>query len=91
MLMLPYSSPHRQSSREDPSARPSLYASRSVSYTHLVKVTKENTTIVDGAGDSQASKDRVGQIRTQISTKMCIRDRVYTIRVERRTLGHAAP
>ena len=33
-----------------------------------VKVTKENTTIVDGAGDSQAIKDRVGQIRTQIST-----------------------
>ena len=33
-----------------------------------VKVTKENTTIVDVAGDSQAIKDRVGQIRTQIST-----------------------
>uniref|UniRef100_UPI003FEFD972 chaperonin GroEL n=1 Tax=Dysosmobacter welbionis TaxID=2093857 RepID=UPI003FEFD972 len=33
-----------------------------------VTVTKENTTIVDGAGDSQAIKDRVGQIRTQIST-----------------------
>ena len=33
-----------------------------------IKVTKENTTIVDGAGDSQAIKDRVGQIRTQIST-----------------------
>ena len=33
-----------------------------------VKVNKENTTIVDGAGDSQAIKDRVGQIRTQIST-----------------------
>ena len=33
-----------------------------------VKVTKENTTMVDGAGDSQAIKDRVGQIRTQIST-----------------------
>ena len=33
-----------------------------------VKVTKENTTIVDGAGDSQAIKERVGQIRTQIST-----------------------
>ena len=33
-----------------------------------VKLTKENTTIVDGAGDSQAIKDRVGQIRTQIST-----------------------
>ena len=36
--------------------------------TRQVKVTKENTTIVDGAGDSQAIKDRVGQIRTQIST-----------------------
>ena len=33
-----------------------------------VKVTKENTTIVDGAGDSQTIKGRVGQIRTQIST-----------------------
>ena len=33
-----------------------------------VKVTKENTTIVDGAGDSQTIMDRVGQIRTQIST-----------------------
>jgi chaperonin GroEL len=32
-----------------------------------VKVTKENTTIVDGAGDSQAIKDRVAQIRTQIA------------------------
>ena len=31
-----------------------------------VKVTKENTTIVDGAGDSQAIKDRVAQIRSQI-------------------------
>ena len=31
-----------------------------------VKVTKENTVIVDGAGDSQAIKDRVGQIRAQI-------------------------
>jgi chaperonin GroEL len=32
-----------------------------------VKVTKENTTIVDGAGDSQAIKDRVSQIRSQIA------------------------
>jgi chaperonin GroEL len=32
-----------------------------------VKVTKENTTIVDGAGDSQAIKDRVGQIHAQIA------------------------
>ena len=32
-----------------------------------VKVTKETTTIVDGAGDSQAIKDRVAQIRTQIA------------------------
>ena len=31
-----------------------------------VKVTKENTTIVDGAGDAQAIKDRVAQIRSQI-------------------------
>ena len=32
-----------------------------------VKVTKENTTIVDGAGDATAIKDRVGQIRSQIA------------------------
>ena len=31
-----------------------------------VKVTKENTVIVDGAGDSQAIKDRIAQIRSQI-------------------------
>ena len=47
-----------------------------------VKVTKETTTIVDGAGDSQAIKDRVSQIRAQIAVttsdydkEMCIRDR----------------
>ena len=33
-----------------------------------VKVTKENTTIVDGAGDSEAIKGRVAQIRSQIET-----------------------
>ena len=32
-----------------------------------VKDTKENTTIVDGAGDAQAIKDRIGQIRSQIA------------------------
>ena len=32
-----------------------------------IKVTKENTTIVDGAGDKKAIADRVGQIRNQIS------------------------
>jgi chaperonin GroEL len=32
-----------------------------------VKVTKENTTIIDGAGDSAAIKDRVAQIRSQIA------------------------
>ena len=32
-----------------------------------VKITKENTTIVDGAGDSQAIQDRIGQIRAQIA------------------------
>ena len=31
-----------------------------------VKITKENTTIVDGAGDKDAIKSRVAQIRTQI-------------------------
>ena len=40
-----------------------------------VKVTKENTVIVDGAGDSEAIKNRVAQIRSQIAVKMCIRDR----------------
>ena len=33
-----------------------------------VKVTKENTTIVDGAGDGEAIKGRVAQIRSQIET-----------------------
>ncbi len=33
-----------------------------------IKVNKDNTTIVDGAGDSQAIKDRVSQIRSQIAT-----------------------
>ena len=32
-----------------------------------VKVTKENTTIVDGSGDKPAIKDRVSQIRAQIA------------------------
>ena len=32
-----------------------------------VKVTKENTTIVDGAGDAKAIKEREGQIRSQIA------------------------
>ena len=32
-----------------------------------VKVTKENTVIVDGAGDKNAIKDRVAQIRNEIS------------------------
>jgi chaperonin GroEL len=31
-----------------------------------VKITKENTTIVDGQGDKQAIKDRVNQIKNQI-------------------------
>ncbi len=31
-----------------------------------VKVTKENTIIVDGDGDAQAIRDRIGQIRAQI-------------------------
>ena len=33
-----------------------------------VKVTKENTVIVDGAGDKEAIKSRVSQIRSQIET-----------------------
>ncbi|MEG1336210.1 MAG: chaperonin GroEL, partial [Clostridiales bacterium] len=32
---------------------------------HQVKVTKENTTIVDGAGDAQAIDERVGMLRKQ--------------------------
>ena len=40
-----------------------------------VKVTKENTTIVDGAGDSQAIKDRVAQIRSQIANTTSDYDR----------------
>ena len=31
-----------------------------------VKITKENTIIVDGAGEKQAIKDRIGQIKAQI-------------------------
>lgn len=33
-----------------------------------VKVTKENTIIVDGAGDSNAIADRIGQIKNEITT-----------------------
>lgn len=33
-----------------------------------VKITKDDTIIVDGLGDKQSIKDRVGQIRAQIST-----------------------
>ena len=33
-----------------------------------VKITKENTIIVDGAGDKSAIKDRVSQIRNQLTT-----------------------
>ncbi len=40
-----------------------------------VKVTKETTTIVDGAGDSQAIKDRVAQIRSQIANTTSDYDR----------------
>ncbi len=40
-----------------------------------VKVTKENTVIVDGAGDSQAIKDRVAQIRSQIGVTTSDYDR----------------
>ncbi len=35
---------------------------------HQVKIEKENTIIVDGAGDSEAIKARVAQIRQQIET-----------------------
>ena len=40
-----------------------------------VKVTKENTIIVDGAGDSAAIKDRIGQINNQIAVTTSEYDR----------------
>ena len=40
-----------------------------------VKVMKENTIIVDGAGDSQAIKDRVAQIRNEIANSTSDFDR----------------
>ncbi len=40
-----------------------------------VKVTKETTTIVDGAGDANAIKDRVAQIRAQIANTTSDYDR----------------
>ena len=40
-----------------------------------VKVTKENTIIVDGMGDKQASADRVAQIRAQINNTTSEYDR----------------
>ncbi len=40
-----------------------------------VKVTKENTIIVDGAGDSQAIQDRLGQIKVGIDTTTSDYDR----------------
>ncbi len=40
-----------------------------------VKVTKENTIIVDGAGDAQAIRDRVAQIRSQIGVTTSDYDR----------------
>lgn len=40
-----------------------------------VKVTKENTIIVDGAGDSEAIKSRVGQIRSAIEASTSDFDR----------------
>ena len=40
-----------------------------------VKVTKENTIIVDGAGDAQAIRDRVAQIRAQIGVTTSEYDR----------------
>ena len=40
-----------------------------------VKVTKDNTIIVDGSGDAQAIKDRIAQIRSQIETTTSDYDR----------------
>ncbi len=40
-----------------------------------VKVTKENTIIVDGAGDADAIKARVNQIKSQIETTTSDYDR----------------
>ena len=42
---------------------------------HQVKVTKENTIIVDGMGDKQAIADRVAQIRAQINNTTSEHDR----------------
>ena len=42
---------------------------------HQVVVTKDTTTIVDGAGDAEAIKARVGQIRAQIETTTSDYDR----------------
>ena len=41
---------------------------RSWAMPRQVKVTKENTIIVDGAGNSDDIKDRIAQIRSQIET-----------------------
>ena len=40
-----------------------------------MKVTKENTTIVNGAGSSEEIKARVGQIKSQIETTTSDYDR----------------
>ena len=40
-----------------------------------VKVTKETTTIVDGAGNAQEIKDRIGQVRSQMATAASEYDR----------------
>ena len=46
-----------------------------------VKVTKENTVIVDGAGDSQAIKDRVAQIRSQIGVTTSDYDKSMSVAI----------
>ena len=46
-----------------------------------VKVNKENTTIVDGAGDKDQIAARVGQIKAQIAETTSARRRYYAITV----------
>ena len=60
-----------------------------------VKVTKENTIIVDGMGDKQAIADRVAQIRAQITYLSCsyhliLESNIYTKSIlSHRSIAHS--
>jgi chaperonin GroEL len=74
--MLRISPPHRRRSHLLRSGtRAQGYHSRAARQRAQVKVTKENTVIVDGAGDSAQIKERVGQIKTQIEASTSDFDR----------------